>query len=124
MQESKYYNWFDQRVARQQLCKYGPTRNNRWGCVFYVVRATPSAANGQINSQSDSVTCFLCGLHHATVEGLCFLCVVRAERVENTGIGIDFTWLPKFQGNNLVVEEELEVGLWRLNVWLDDFIYV
>jgi hypothetical protein len=24
----------------------------------------------------------------------------------------------------LVWEEELEVGLWRLNVWLEDFIYV
>jgi hypothetical protein len=23
-----------------------------------------------------------------------------------------------------VVEEELEVGLWRLNVWFEDFIYV
>jgi hypothetical protein len=26
-------------------------------------------------------TCFLCGLRHATIEGLCFLCVVRAERI-------------------------------------------
>jgi hypothetical protein len=26
------------------------------------------------------VTCFLCGLRHATIE-LCFLCVVRAERI-------------------------------------------
>jgi hypothetical protein len=24
---------------------------------------------------------FLCGLRHATIEGLCFLCVVRAERI-------------------------------------------
>jgi hypothetical protein len=24
----------DQRVARQQLCKHGPTRNNGRGCVF------------------------------------------------------------------------------------------
>jgi hypothetical protein len=24
----------------------------------------------------------------------------------------------------IVVEEELEVGLWRLNMWLEDFIYV
>jgi hypothetical protein len=30
------------------------TRNNRGGCVCYVVRATPSAANGQINSQCDT----------------------------------------------------------------------
>jgi hypothetical protein len=26
-------------------------------------------------------TCFLCGLGHATIEGLCFLCVFRAERM-------------------------------------------
>jgi hypothetical protein len=34
-----YCNGFCQRVARQQLCKHGPTRNNKWGYVFYVVRA-------------------------------------------------------------------------------------
>jgi hypothetical protein len=27
-------NRFDLRVARQQLCKHGPTRNNRWGCFL------------------------------------------------------------------------------------------
>jgi hypothetical protein len=26
-------------------------------------------------------TCFLCGLRHATIEGLCFLSVVCAERI-------------------------------------------
>jgi hypothetical protein len=36
-------------------------------------------------------TCFLCGAHHAKIEGLCFLCVVRAEKLqENMGVGIDF----------------------------------
>jgi hypothetical protein len=50
----KYHNGFDQRVARQQLCKHGPTCNNTGGCVFYVVRATPSAGNGPMNSQSDT----------------------------------------------------------------------
>jgi hypothetical protein len=39
-------NRFDQRVARQHLCKHGPTRNNRWGCVFYVVRAEQRWNNG------------------------------------------------------------------------------
>jgi hypothetical protein len=38
--------------------------------------------------------------------------------------GIDFTWVPKFLRNSSVVEEELEVGLWRIKVWLEDFIYV
>jgi hypothetical protein len=37
----------------KQLCKHGPTHNNMRLC-FYVVRATPSADNGQINSQSDT----------------------------------------------------------------------
>jgi hypothetical protein len=51
--------------------------------------------------------------------------VVRAEKLqENMGVGIDFIWLPKFQGNSSVVEEEFKVGLWRLNMWLEHFIYV
>jgi hypothetical protein len=33
----KYCNGSDQRVARQQLCKHGPTRNNGGTCVFYAV---------------------------------------------------------------------------------------
>jgi hypothetical protein len=49
----RYRNGFDQRVARQQLCKHGPARNNRWGCVFYVIRVKPSVGNGPMNSQSD-----------------------------------------------------------------------
>jgi hypothetical protein len=54
-------------------------------------------------------TCSLCGLCHATIEGLCFLCVVGAERVwENAGMGIDWTWVPKFQGKAVWPEEELE----------------
>jgi hypothetical protein len=37
------------------------------------------------------VTFFLCGLHYATIE-LCFLRVVRVERIQkNMEIGIDFT---------------------------------
>jgi hypothetical protein len=31
-----YCNGFDQRVARQQLCKHGPTRNNRGSVVFFL----------------------------------------------------------------------------------------
>jgi hypothetical protein len=29
-----YCNGFDQRVARQQLCKHGPTRNKTWCCFL------------------------------------------------------------------------------------------
>jgi hypothetical protein len=47
-------NGFDQGVAGQQLCKHGLARNNKWGCVFYVGRATPNAASGPMNSQSDT----------------------------------------------------------------------
>jgi hypothetical protein len=59
------------------------------------------------------VTCFQCSLRYTTVE-LCFLCLVRAERIwENTGMGIDFTWVPKFQGNSSVVRRRIR----RLSVW-------
>jgi hypothetical protein len=34
--EALYCNEFDERVARQQLCKHGPTRSNRGSCVFRV----------------------------------------------------------------------------------------
>jgi hypothetical protein len=36
-------------------------RNNRGGCVFYVIRATPSTSDGSMNSQSD-MTRVLCGV--------------------------------------------------------------
>jgi hypothetical protein len=54
-----YYYVFDQRVARQQLCIHCPTRNDRLGCVFYVVRAeqrwnsgviNPFQSNGKVNT--------------------------------------------------------------------------
>jgi hypothetical protein len=42
--------------------------------------------------ESYHVVYFQYDLRHAAIEGLCFLCVVRAERIrENTGMGIDFT---------------------------------
>jgi hypothetical protein len=48
-----YCNGFDQSVATQRFRKHSPTRNSRWGCVFYVVPNTPSAGNGPINWLSD-----------------------------------------------------------------------
>jgi hypothetical protein len=36
-------------------------RKNRWGCVLYVVRGTPSAGNGPMNSQSDTWHVFYVG---------------------------------------------------------------
>jgi hypothetical protein len=41
-----YCDRFDQQVARQQLCKHSPTRNNRLGCVFYAVLAEQRWNNG------------------------------------------------------------------------------
>jgi hypothetical protein len=53
-------------------------------------------------------TCFLCGFRHAKIEGLCFLCVVRAERIwENRGIGIDWTRVPKYQGKSSVARRRI-----------------
>jgi hypothetical protein len=47
-----FCNKFDQFVARQQLCKQRPTRNNRWGCVFYVVRTEQHWNNGVMQPTS------------------------------------------------------------------------
>jgi hypothetical protein len=105
-----YCNGFDQRVARQQLCKHGPTRNSRWGCVFYVVRATPSAGNGPINSQSDTWHVFSLSAPWNNRGAVFFMCVVRAERIwRNTGMGIDWTWVAKFQGNGSVARRRLSL---------------
>jgi hypothetical protein len=63
-------NRFDQRVARQQLYKHGPTRTNRWGPVFYVVRAEqrwimglsyPFLRNGSVNTFPRIGPCYECG---------------------------------------------------------------
>jgi hypothetical protein len=35
LKEVIYCNGFDQRVARQQLCKHAPTRNNRGSCISH-----------------------------------------------------------------------------------------
>jgi hypothetical protein len=46
-------NGFDQRFARQQLCKHGPIRNNRGSCCFCV--------RGDVKTvDSDHVICVFC----------------------------------------------------------------
>jgi hypothetical protein len=111
---SSYCNGFDQRVARQQLCKHGPTCNNGWGCVFYVARATPVLVTDRWTRSLTRDTCFLCGLRYATIERLSFLCVVRAERIsEDTGMGLHFTWVPKFHGNSSVARRRIRGRVWR-----------
>jgi hypothetical protein len=84
-------------LGRQSVARL---RNNRGGCVFYVVRATPSAGNGLVNSQLSRNLCFLCGLLHATVE-LCFLrypCRGHITRV-HLQLRRVFGWVPRFQGD-------------------------
>jgi hypothetical protein len=74
----------------------------------------PVLVTDQWTSSLKHDVCFLCSLPHATTEGLCFLCVVRAERIcENTGMGIDFAWVPKLQGNSNVARRRIR----RLSVW-------
>jgi hypothetical protein len=41
----------------------------------------PVLVTGQWTRSLTRDTCLLCDLHHATTEGPCFLCVVRAERI-------------------------------------------
>jgi hypothetical protein len=109
----KYCNGFEQRIARQQLCKHNPTRNIRWGSVFYVVRATPSAGNGPINLQSD--TWHVVSLWSKPFNNRVAVFSVRGPRQEDirkTGIGIDWTWVPKFQGNSSVARRRIR-RVWR-----------
>jgi hypothetical protein len=44
-------------------------RNNKEGCVFYVVRATPNAVNGPMNSQSDTWHVFSVGSVPTIIRG-------------------------------------------------------
>jgi hypothetical protein len=84
--------------------------------VFSILLSTPCPVllRDQSTCSLTCDTCILCGLRHATIEGLCFLCVVRAERIwENMGLGIDFTWVPKFQGNSSVARRRIR----RLSMW-------
>jgi hypothetical protein len=110
----QYCKGSDQRDVRQQLCKHGPARNNRRGSVFYVIRSTPSGGSGPMNSQSYTWHMFSVWSAPCNNRGAVFLRVVRAERIwENTGMGIDFTWIPKFQGNSSVARRRIR----RLSVW-------
>jgi hypothetical protein len=91
-----YFNGFDQRIARQQLCKHGPTRNSRGGCVFRV-----------------------CG--DVTQRWLvCFLWCVSVPRVykwqNSFGSGTSQFSVGDSHG------KFVEVSLWRFNVWFEDFM--
>jgi hypothetical protein len=95
-----YWNGIDQPIARQQLCKHGPTRNNRRGCVSMSSAPRPVLLTDQ----------WIRSLTRDT----CFLCVVRAERIwDNTGMRIDCTWVPSSKGTAVWPEEELEDFVWR-----------
>jgi hypothetical protein len=100
-----------QRIARQRLEKHLAIHacNNRTN-VYSSLLANSSPMDWR---DSYHLTCFLFGLRYVTLE-LCFLCVVRAERIwDNTGLGIDFIRIPKFQGKNSVARRRIR----RLSVW-------
>jgi hypothetical protein len=83
--------------------------------VFSVLSASlPVLVTDQSTHGLTCDTCFLCGLRHARVEGLCFLCVVGAESMwEIARMGIDWTWILKFQENSSVARRRMR----RLSVW-------
>jgi hypothetical protein len=54
-----YCNGFDQRFARQQLRKHGPTRNNRGGCVLRVRGDITTVDIGHVTSVSCDACPFL-----------------------------------------------------------------
>jgi hypothetical protein len=64
----KYCNGFDQRVARQQLCEHGPTRNNGGTCVFYAM-----------TSRNNGGSCVFYGVTSPTIETV--FSVIRAEPI-------------------------------------------
>jgi hypothetical protein len=101
---------FDQRFTRLQLCKHGPARNSIWGCVFYVVRATPNATNGPINSQSD--TWHLYALWSATCKnrGGCVFCAWSVPLWYKRIREWELTWIefPGSKGIAVWPKEELE----------------
>jgi hypothetical protein len=126
-----YGNIFDQRVARQQLCKHCPLRNNR--TMFIAVARRQSAR--QWTDEID-ITWHVLYVVYAMQQENCVFCAWSVQsayrrsefrcqfssgqlRVNNSG--------RSKQGNGhgeFVVEEELEIGLWKCNVWLEDFNYV
>jgi hypothetical protein len=102
-----------QRIARQRLDKRPAIRprNNRTN-VFSSLLGNRQHPNGLARWLSRVL--FQCGLRHVTIVGLCFLCMVRAERIwENTGMGIDFAWVPKFQRKSIVARRRIR----SLSVW-------
>jgi hypothetical protein len=108
-----YCNGFDQRVARQQLCKHRPTRNSRWGCESYFVRTSASAGNGPMNSHSDSWHVFSVWSAPCNNRGAVFSVLGPCrEDMREYGNG-KLTWVPKFQGNSSVARRRIR----RLSVW-------
>jgi hypothetical protein len=118
-------------IARPQLRKHVPARNNR--------KTLTLGHAWNTRRQQQRWPCFPCPHWCHTAMGgrhmTCFLWCVSISwiykwqnsfmqlRVNNSSRS---TWTSK-QGDSygkFVVEEELEVGLWRLNVWSEDFISV
>jgi hypothetical protein len=87
-----YYSDTPRRSVRKRYCnRFDPRGNNS---INTVQQATIGEAVFSMSSAPHPVwltdkstcsltgdKCFLCGLRHATIEGLCFMCVVCAERI-------------------------------------------
>jgi hypothetical protein len=82
-------------------------RNNKWGCVFYIVRATPSAGNGPINSQSYT--------WHVVFVGSV---PKNYKRFHNNRKGSPQKFLVDFRGSRLI---EQEMARWLHSDWRASF---
>jgi hypothetical protein len=91
-------------VSRQRVGKQVPRRqilgkqsvaglrNSRGGCVFYVVRATPGAGNGPMNSQSVTWHVFLWGPYQRIIrDSSRNMTLTRRQSRES------FSWISRFQ---------------------------
>jgi hypothetical protein len=108
-----------QRTARQRLDKYpAHARNNRTNVYSSLLGNSQRANELAWYLSRDSFSVWSA---FATIE-LCFLCVVRAEGIwENTGMGIDFTWVPVWRymcysySNLESVRTNCSYDYWRSN---------
>jgi hypothetical protein len=137
-----YCNGFDQCIVRQRLRKHGPTRNNRTTGVCNpflgngLVNTLPRRCNGIIATvASCHVRCVFCRQQPArqwigeitnTWHVFSVLDPYRGVILKRFGATTQLTewnWRVEVSHGKFVVEDELEVGLWKLNVWFEGFMY-
>jgi hypothetical protein len=77
-----YCNEFDQRVARQQLCKDGPLRNNRMN-IYSSLLDDSQRANGLTRSVSRDFFSVVYAIQHRTVFSVRGMCSVLIREVNS-----------------------------------------